>query len=291
MHGERPPIHAFIHIFKTGGTTLTGILRRNFTIRHFDTRLFRNRSPVEAADLRRIRWIYPNLVSMAGHAVRPFTDLDTQYPNVKFYTFLRQPRSRIFSAFRFTTANMVRDGGWRPANSDEIGKVLAEIIEIRANEMCAALAPEGRAQPAIQMVDEKIGFVGLVEAFDESLIYLREWMGNPDFDIRYQKMNVSGDRSGKFKRSEIQPFLDRLDDFVRDAMSRQTTLDLVAETNRDDQALYDHAVQHFDALRKEGRLHLPASTMTLEDRRLNSDTLGAKAHRLVGKLLVPVLVK
>jgi hypothetical protein len=288
LDSERPPIYAFVHIFKTAGTTLTGILRRNFSTRHFDTRLFHKRRPANAEDLRRIMLIYPRLVSIAGHAVRPFTDMENAYPALRFYTFLREPRSRILSAFRFGAANLVRNEGWRPTTAKEMDVVLRQTVQKRAKEMCAAFSPEKHAGPAIEMLEKKIGFVGLVERFDGSLFGMRDWMQKPDLDLRYRRMNASGDRSGKFRRKEIQPFLDRIDDFAVDAMSRSDVLDHITEATRDDQALYDHAARVRLAQRRVPGL-LP--TTTLEQASVGTDTIAGRAYRLLGKLIVPLVVK
>ena len=292
MVHEHPPIYAFVHIFKTAGTTVTGILRRNFSTRHFDTRLFRNRTPASAEDLRRIMMIYPSLVSIAGHAIRPFTDLERGYPNLQFYTFLREPRARIFSAFRFGAVNLVRNDGWRPTGAQEMEVVLRKTIQRRAKEMCAALSRDARVEPAIQMLNEKIGFVGLLERFDESLLSMRQWMEKPDLDVRYRRLNVSGDLSGKFVSKEIQPFLDRVEEFAVHAMSRADLLDCIAEATRDDQALYDYAVRE--------RCQLPSAPSgpctacpdaPLEQHLIGTDTMVGRAYRLLGKLLIPLVVK
>ncbi|MFC1758224.1 hypothetical protein ACFL2H_05595, partial [Planctomycetota bacterium] len=77
---------AFIHIPKAAGTTLANILRRNFGRRHFDTRLFSDRPVFTAADYRRIRWLYPNLASIAGHGITGTSDLASAVPQVRYFT-------------------------------------------------------------------------------------------------------------------------------------------------------------------------------------------------------------
>ena len=94
-------MYAFIHVEKTGGTTLLAILRRSFGSRHCDIRVPMNRRPatyrdvrpcIEAEDVRRVQRVYRNLRGISGHNVKPYADLGDKLPFMRFFTFLRNPR-------------------------------------------------------------------------------------------------------------------------------------------------------------------------------------------------------
>ena len=61
------------------------------------------------------------------------------------------------------------------------------------NRMTRKLCGTADADAAIAMIRQRVGFVGLVERFDESLVMLRPWLGDPDLDIRYRAKNVMRD--------------------------------------------------------------------------------------------------
>ena len=101
-------MYAYVHIEKTGGTTLHSILRRSFGTRHCDIRLplskrtddHRDFRPhVDAADLRRARRLYRKLSGISGHIVRAYADLHEECPEIQFFTFLREPLAQIPVAF------------------------------------------------------------------------------------------------------------------------------------------------------------------------------------------------
>ena len=101
---------AFVHIKKTAGTTLTAILRRNFGTRHLDTRLHLYEDLFLADDLRRALKLYRRLDCIAGHHVRPFGDLHSLIPKIRYFTFVREPISRLVSDFQFKLSCLTRRG-------------------------------------------------------------------------------------------------------------------------------------------------------------------------------------
>src|SRR5262245_13643654 len=101
-------MYAFVHIDKTGGTTLTSILRRSFGTRHCDIRLplakrrhdgSNHAACIDAADLVRAQRIYRNLVGISGHNVKPYSNLQSARPELKYVTILRDPAKRFRSHF------------------------------------------------------------------------------------------------------------------------------------------------------------------------------------------------
>ena len=105
-------MYAFVHIERTGGSTVISILRRSFGTRHCDIRLplakrrgdrpqhqLDRRVLVDAAVLRRVTRLYRNVKGIAGHNVKPYSDLGLSNPDIRFFTFLRDPVARLRSHF------------------------------------------------------------------------------------------------------------------------------------------------------------------------------------------------
>ena len=111
-------MYAFVHIEKTAGTTLHSILRRSFGTGHCDIRLpFSKRGPVDsdnrnvvdAADLKRVKRIYRSLRGISGHDVKPYSNLELECPEIRYFTFLRDPRRRFLSHFLTRAASHRRE--------------------------------------------------------------------------------------------------------------------------------------------------------------------------------------
>jgi hypothetical protein len=215
------PLFAFIHMEKAAGTTLTSILRRSFGTRHCDVRGWRNAwifedDLVTAADMRRTRWIYPNLVSIAGHGVRPYSDLSDICPDVRYYTILREPIARSASYYQYQVQVLKKTMPFEEWIQ----------IERMRDLQTRRLAGTDDVDKAREMLNERVGFVGLVEFYDETLVMLRRYFGDLKLSIRYRPENIASDPS-----------------ISRDLLSNPKTYALLEEANRKDTALYEHARQ------------------------------------------------
>lgn len=214
-------MYAFIHIPKTAGTTLRGVLRRSFGARHCDIRVppgSRERHRlVDASDLRLARRVYPQLAGICGHRVACHTGLERVAPEIRYFTFLREPRARLIShlrhAFRGKLAEVTRE------------QVLSYCAQKhRRNRQVRMLCGREDLDAAIDALEHRLGFVGLTEAFDESFVLFRRWLGSDRLQPGYVAQRVSRHRT---------PL--PLDDAELDA--------LVGEANRLDTELYRHAVE------------------------------------------------
>jgi hypothetical protein len=222
-------MYAFIHIEKTAGSTLTAILRRSFGTRHCDVRLplakrrhhsRARRACVDAADLNRVQRLYRNLCGIAGHYVTPYSELARQCPGLRYFTFLRDPSARFRSHYLNRTKTLTEaafeewiSGDWSH------------------NWQTRMLAGEQNAEKAIALINERVGFVGLTEQFDESVVMLGDWLGEPSFRGEYRPANqLSKKHRAKelAERKEHARYLDTPSVRAR-----------IAEANAEDQKVYD----------------------------------------------------
>jgi hypothetical protein len=222
-------MYAFMHIEKTAGSTMTTILRRSFGTRHCDIRLpmakrlQRNgdqKPCVDAADLARARRLYPNLSGIAGHSVKPYEELGEMSPEIRFFTFLRDPAKRFMSHFLNRARVYTRDAfdAWvsSPWTQNWQTKVIAG-------------APD--ASKAIEIICQRIGFVGVTERFDESLVMLGQWLAEPGFRGEYRRVNQL-----KEKRRPRDIERERTDtSYLKTEYAQRR----IADANAEDQKVYD----------------------------------------------------
>jgi hypothetical protein len=222
-------MYAFVHIEKTAGTTLNAILRRSFGPRHCDIRLplvkrrkdrHDHRAYVEAADLDRVRRLYRTLRGIAGHNVKPYSDLRTKYPAIEFFTFLRNPASRFRSHFLNRAPGHTREAfdRWIAANWVH-------------NWQTKMIAGEPNAQKAIDLIGERFGFVGLTERFDESLLLMRHWLREPELQVEYRSLNCISEKRRRRDAERSKSDMSYLDS--TDVRAR------IQQANAEDQKVYD----------------------------------------------------
>jgi hypothetical protein len=173
---------AHVHIMKTAGQTFRSILRQSFPGRHCDLIVGR---PATASDIRWAKRFYPELKSIAGHCVVTDTDLEQAGYQPRYFTFLREPVQRCVSHYQFS---MQRAGRRIP---------FQQWLPEHFNFQTRILSKTQDARQAIEVLDRKIGFVGLVERFNESLVLFRKWCGDEELNIRYRPQNIATDNSIK----------------------------------------------------------------------------------------------
>lgn len=287
------PMLAYVHIFKTAGTTFTGILRRNFSIRHFDTRVVQEKPAITAAQLKRVLTFHPGIKSLAGHAVRTHADLKTGFPQIRFYTFMRDPRKRVPSSFLFGHTHAIRREGWRPETDKDVEAAFLAFLMRSQDNCCAILAPRGGgAEAAIEAIETEMDFVGLVEHFDESLALFRNWIGRPDFDVRYRRLNVSDERAEKDRAlGAVRHYVERLVGVTTALKTRQDIAELIEERQAGDIALFDHIrTNTFERMRRA--YGAGPGPFDFEDNTMAVDTVSGRLYRnLVDRPLVPLLAR
>jgi hypothetical protein len=228
-------VYAFTHIDKTGGRTVREVLRRSFGAGHCEIRTPYARRPadpndrsvhVTGADLRRVRRIYRRLRGIAGHNVKPYSDLDTAWPDIRYFIFLRDPVKRYLSHYKNKALQYDR------ADFDR----WASLVPMQ-DFQTRTLAGEAHAERAIDLIGRRVAFVGLTDAFDESLLMLGRWLDDPLYRPEYRPVNRLVDKSRARDAAREQADLSYLDDPAVRAR--------LLEMNQQDQRVYDFAVREF----------------------------------------------
>jgi len=226
-------MYAFVHIDKTGGRTVRAILRVSLGTGHCEIRTPYARRPadpndrsvyVTGDDLRKVRRVYRDLRGIAGHNVKPYSDLDVACPGIRFFTWLRDPVARYLSHYKNKAGNYGRDDFERWAAA-----------EWTHDFQTRTLAGEPDAAKAIDLLARRIGFVGLTEHFDESLLMLGQWLAEPAFRPEYRPVNQLAEKNRSRDVAREQTDLG----YLQEPAVRARLI----EINALDQQVYDFAVR------------------------------------------------
>ena len=218
----------FVHINKTAGRTVRYILRSSYGTRHCDVESWRGREqdPVFSADdLRRLRRVYPDLKSIAGHQLTGHVDLDESWTRFRYFTFLRDPLKLCASRFQYHVEARKKKG-----------LVFDEWIqqEWLRDAQTTRIAGTASAEDALRVIAAKEMFVGLTERFDESLLLL-DALRAGDLDLGYARVNVARNNA-----------------IAEELLSNRRTRDALVDANRADIDLYDYVVNElYPAFRRE----------------------------------------
>jgi hypothetical protein len=209
----------FIHINKTAGSTVRYILRSSYGLRHCDVEPWhsaRDDPPFSTSDLRRLRRLYPELASIAGHRLTGYVDLREQGTDFAYFTILRDPLKLCASRFQYHIDHRKKKH-----------LVFEEWIQrdwLR-NAQTQRIAGTQDVDDAIRTIGARGMFVGLTERFDESLVMLKALRAR-DLNIAYSPVNVA-------RRDSIASRL------LADNRTRQALVD----ANRSDLALYEYVTR------------------------------------------------
>ncbi len=209
----------FIHINKTGGTTVSYILRSSFGLRHCPVEPWHapwTGPPFSNHDVQRLRKLYPNLKSIAGHRVTGYVDLQENGTEFRYFTFMRDPLKTCASRFQY--------------NVQYRGKehlVFEEWIQRdwTHNHQTKWIAGVTDVAEAIRIIKEKTIFVGLTERFDESLVLLKALVAN-DLNISYRPVNVARDKT-----------------LAKSLLETESTRQMLIEAQQADLKLYEYVKQ------------------------------------------------
>ena len=184
---------AFIHLHKTGGTTLLWILRSTFGAKHCEIESLQKRppgtfpwrTPITPQDVLLAKKIYPKLLSIGGHQVQPHANLEASGVQFKYFTVIRDPIKMRASNYQHGVSVL---GEERLPFEEWVRD------EDTSNRFTRMLAGKADADEAIRIIQQKNIFVGLTERFDESLILLNHWLGGT-LKLMYRPMRVASNRA------------------------------------------------------------------------------------------------
>jgi hypothetical protein len=249
-----------VHIEKTAGRTVRAVLLRSFGSGHCEIRTpYAKREPevddrrvaVTGGDLRKVRRFYRNLRGIAGHNVKAYSDLHVAFPEVRYFTWLRDPVKRYLSHFKNRSRAYAREDFERWADQTWTHDWQTRMI-----------AGEANAQKAIELLSGRIGFVGLTETFDESLLMLGQWLGEPGFRPEYRPVNQLAGKQRSRDSAREQADLSYLDTpEVRERLRAINALD---------QQVYDFALRECHARQRAAYAgDLAADVATMRERNQN----------------------
>ncbi len=197
-----PSLLAFVHVEKAAGTTFIHILRNNYFLQYLDVRPFWNESErlFGARDFVVSRRVVPGLACIAGHSVKPYSDLENVVPNVRYITILRDPVKRYVSHYQYWVEQM----GKRLSFEEFLG---AEEV---ANFQTKKYSHDGDLDEAKEVLSGKMFLVGSVEEFDQFLVMLRRKLFPQKFNPYYLTKNLA---RNKVKTSDL---FERYHDAIRE---------------------------------------------------------------------------
>lgn len=226
---------AFVHIYKTAGTTFSTILRRHYRRHHFDRHSFRERM-LTAKHLKVIRTFYPGLRSIGGHPIKAYSNLQESGLPIRFYSCFRDPVPRSISHITWYLRWKANDGVF----FDDFDQLVRDWSSANANRnrQCQHISSGGTFSSARKIIEKHNMFILRVEQFDASLLMFREWAGEPDMDLRYKLLNTASDK-GERLIGKHNEYLERIRNFREKLKENSKLLACIKKANLEDQALID----------------------------------------------------
>lgn len=189
--------YCFIHIEKCAGTTFSHSLKYNYpNYLSLKPWYYWTNEPgnyFKHDELKRLLNIYPLLKGIGGHTTRTFAGYEKVIKkDIKYFTFLRDPIERYMSHFNHQVNKMEKDWG-----------IESFIQETRFNNcITKRLAGSEDVKLAKEYLFSHYDFVGLFEAYDQSLLLLKQFVFKNHFQPFYEFKNDSKSET-KIKFEEL----------------------------------------------------------------------------------------
>lgn len=221
-------ILAFCHVAKAAGSTFIYILRNSYGLNYCQAKpIFPQdqgqnfKSFLHPDDLVFYFKFFPRLASIGGHDVRPTAELKARFPNLRFVSFVRDPVERYLSQV-----------DWQMMRGDESVNLEDSYDQLgtnkpRLNYQSKFLTGCADHKRVIEILENRMFFVGTIERFDESLVLLRNLLKDPGLDCRYERINVTPENSKRRQYSK-------------------TLMERIAEDNEADVKLYRYINEQLD---------------------------------------------
>ena len=189
------PLLAFVHIERCGGTTINSTLSRNF-----GWRILYARCPSTQrvgifgiGDLRIALLINPFLKCIAGHPIKPHSELIRVVPKIRYITVLRDPIERYISHYQYRVDRMGE------SLSFEEFADMEKYSNIQTKKMVGCTDVE----KAKEMLDRHFFLVGTTEKMDGFLVQLHKKLAPRGFDGHHTILNA-GNKESPLRNSLVK---------------------------------------------------------------------------------------
>ena len=197
----------FAHMMKTGGTSFLKMLMWHFgkEMLVIPGGLHLDALPYGVEQFRSDQFLMKDSVkALSGHVVRPYQDYGPMEREMNWITFVRDPVKRYVSHYHHS---INWDSFYRKHGKDSI--IEWEKRFSMGNYQVRFLAGEENLQKAIDILNQKIKWVGITEKFEESCCSFKNYLGEDDFHIELKRTN-----SSLSNRDEINEILFENQEFI-----------------------------------------------------------------------------
>ena len=184
MSKKKKDLTIFLHIPKTGGTTLNSIFTREYTVKEFHNHDLFDRKVIPFSELNEDHKRRINAIS--GHhfyGVHEFFNKPYRY-----FTMLRHPVDRVLSLYYYLKENNYAGYEWMERMTlEEFIEASPEAHNNQTTLLCGFLT-----NPDVELAKERLksfDIVGVTELFDESLYLLKKTFKWKNID--YRRVNIT----------------------------------------------------------------------------------------------------
>ena len=156
-----------------------------------------------------------------------------------------------------------------------------------------AFSSTGEIDEALNVLQDRIDFVGTVEQYDRSLLVMAEWAKSHgiEIDVRYRRGNISSDGRNSAELRRFVPSLTRVAEFAAGVRSDPKRMALLHEASATEKQLYDAAAIKFAALEREYGMAAMLSNIIESDEIADDRWYGRAYRNIVARPITPLLIR